>query len=82
MEHILGVEEDWSTSVARRAAQELGEDAVEADQISEATKDVARARYQRLFWEPVVDGKVRACVNYSVHACQRTFPDACDVHLP
>ena len=42
----------------RLAAQELGDDAVEADEVSEVTKDVARARYQRLFWEPVVEGKV------------------------
>ena len=48
--------------------KELGEDAVEADELSEATKDVARARYQRLFWEPVVEGKV--CTVSSVHECQ------------
>ena len=42
----------------QRGARELGEDAAEADKLSEATKDVARARYQRLFWEPVVEGKV------------------------
>ncbi|KAI8990591.1 eukaryotic mitochondrial regulator protein-domain-containing protein [Trametes punicea] len=55
MEHILGV------TATRRgiyvAAEQLGEDAVEADAVSEATKSRARDRYQRLFWEPVVEGK-------------------------
>ncbi len=60
MEFSLGVTEKHvsSKSATKRAAEELGEDAVEADELSEATKDVARARYQRLFWEPVVEGKV------------------------
>ncbi|KAI0714949.1 eukaryotic mitochondrial regulator protein-domain-containing protein [Earliella scabrosa] len=58
MEFCLGVtDKHMMSSATRRAAQELGEDAVEADELSEATKDVARARYQRLFWEPVVEGK-------------------------
>ncbi|RDX51203.1 hypothetical protein OH76DRAFT_1436396 [Lentinus brumalis] len=59
MEFSLGVTEKHvsSKSATKRAAEELGEDAVEADELSEATKDVARARYQRLFWEPVVEGK-------------------------
>ena len=62
MEFSLGVTEKHvsSKSATKRAAEELGEDAVEADELSEATKDVARVRYQRLFWEPVVEGKVRA----------------------
>ena len=69
MEFCLGVtDKHMMSSATRRAAQELGEDAVEADELSEATKDVARARYQRLFWEPVVEGKV--CTVSSVHECQ------------
>lgn len=61
MEYILGVtEKSRSTTGLARASQELGEDAVEADAVSEATKSRARDRYQRLFWEPVTEGKVRA----------------------
>ena len=62
MEYVLGVTEkqlSMRTGI-RTGGQELGEDAVEADELSEATKDVARGRYQRLFWEPVVEGKVCA----------------------
>ena len=58
MEHILGSSQGQGSSNVQRGARELGEDAAEADKLSEATKDVARARYQRLFWEPVVEGKV------------------------
>ncbi|KAI0800675.1 eukaryotic mitochondrial regulator protein-domain-containing protein [Fomes fomentarius] len=58
MEVSLGIAERSNTSLSNRAAtMSLGEDAVEADQLSEASKDVARVRYQRLFWEPVVEGK-------------------------
>lgn len=62
MEFSLGVSEKKPLSAKTGAlpgAQELGEDTVEADELSEATKDIARARYQRLFWEPVVEGQVR-----------------------
>ena len=52
MEHILDVPE------APRPSKELSSDAIDADQLSEETKDIARNRYQRLFWEPVVEGKV------------------------
>ncbi|KAJ8483155.1 hypothetical protein ONZ51_g4888 [Trametes cubensis] len=59
MEYILGVtEKSRSTTGLARASQELGEDAVEADAVSEATKSRARDRYQRLFWEPVTEGKI------------------------
>ncbi|EJF67220.1 hypothetical protein DICSQDRAFT_96444 [Dichomitus squalens LYAD-421 SS1] len=59
MEYALGVtEKQTSMRTGRRTGgQELGENAVEADELSEATKDFARARYQRMFWEPVVEGK-------------------------
>ncbi|KAH9897818.1 eukaryotic mitochondrial regulator protein-domain-containing protein [Cubamyces lactineus] len=59
MEYILGVtEKQKSTHGLARASQELGEDAVEADAVSEATKSRARDRYQRLFWEPITEGKI------------------------
>ncbi|CDO73048.1 hypothetical protein BN946_scf185007.g102 [Trametes cinnabarina] len=58
MEYVLGVTEPRSSRRAVRiASDELGEDAVEADAVSEATKSRARDRYQRLFWEPVTEGK-------------------------
>ena len=45
--------------------QELGEDATEAD-ASSSTKDRLRDRYQRLFWEPVVEGQVRLRLHIAV----------------
>lgn len=57
MEKILGVSINSSVRT-RQGANELGEDATEADAMSDATADEkARERYQRLFWEPVLDGK-------------------------
>lgn len=69
MENALGViEKQASLRGARRTGgQELGEDAVEADELSEATKNVARDRYQRLFWEPVVEGQVRLPESLCAH---------------
>ncbi|KAL7285522.1 hypothetical protein ACG7TL_000624 [Trametes sanguinea] len=64
MEYILGVTDKQSSRRAlRSAAAELGEDAVEADAVSEATKSRARDRYQRLFWEPVTEGKTPVVPN-------------------
>ncbi|KAI0756302.1 eukaryotic mitochondrial regulator protein-domain-containing protein [Daedaleopsis nitida] len=60
MEFSLGVSEKKPLSAQTSVlpgARELGEDTVAADELSEATKDIARARYQRLFWEPVVEGQ-------------------------
>lgn len=60
MEYVLGVtDKESSARHLRSGAQELGEDAVEADALSESTKALARDRYQRLFWEPVKEGQVR-----------------------
>ena len=59
MEEILGVTDNFKAfrSLTGRGKQELGEDATEAD-ASSSTKDRLRDRYQRLFWEPVVEGRV------------------------
>ena len=59
MEEILGVADNTRSfrHTASRGVQELGEDATEAD-ASSSTKDRLRDRYQRLFWEPVVEGQV------------------------
>ncbi|GBE77548.1 hypothetical protein SCP_0104250 [Sparassis crispa] len=57
METILGVTKDTSVNPHRGVA-ELGENASEADSMFEAEgNNSARERYQRLFWEPAVDGK-------------------------
>lgn len=58
MEEILGVADNITTvRGAARGLQELGEDATEADATA-ARKDRLRDRYQRLFWEPMVEGQV------------------------
>ena len=55
MESTLGVHDTPSLS----AAQELGVDAVEADQQDQDDlRGKLRDRYVRTFWEPVVEGVV------------------------
>ncbi|KAL4252511.1 hypothetical protein ABKN59_002757 [Abortiporus biennis] len=56
METALGVSR--TVKVALRAEEELGEDAILADAQNEVPgNDAARVRYQRMFWEPVVEGQ-------------------------
>lgn len=59
MEEILGVTDNTRTlrQPTGQGKQELGDDATEAD-ASSSTKDRLRDRYQRLFWEPIVEGQV------------------------
>lgn len=58
MEEILGISQDF-TWERRTAVDMLGEDATEADMQMDADEhNRARERYQRLFWEPVVEGQV------------------------
>ncbi|OBZ79065.1 hypothetical protein A0H81_01445 [Grifola frondosa] len=59
MENILGITEDIKQHKMQmhRGALELGSDATEADTQSEDGNEAARHRYQRLFWEPVVEGQ-------------------------
>ncbi|KAH9949380.1 eukaryotic mitochondrial regulator protein-domain-containing protein [Amylocystis lapponica] len=59
MEEILGVKQDAKMRLElNRGAAELGEDASEADQVSDSKADnLLRERYQRFFWEPVVEGQ-------------------------
>ncbi|KAI0937174.1 hypothetical protein AcW1_001221 [Taiwanofungus camphoratus] len=57
MEEILGISQDF-TWERRTAVDMLGEDATEADMQMDADEhNRARERYQRLFWEPVVEGQ-------------------------
>lgn len=61
MEEILGITQDRQVrrGALTRGVDELGDDAVEADLQAEAEgNDEARHRYQRMFWEPVVEGRV------------------------
>ncbi|CAL1694580.1 unnamed protein product [Somion occarium] len=59
MEEILGVAQDRQTRRSlTRGADELGEDTTAADlQLEAEGSDSARDRYQRMFWEPVAEGK-------------------------
>lgn len=67
MEEILGVAQDRQTRRSlTRGADELGEDTTAADlQLEAEGSDSARDRYQRMFWEPVAEGKV--CLIISLH---------------
>ncbi|KZT08569.1 uncharacterized protein LAESUDRAFT_696657 [Laetiporus sulphureus 93-53] len=62
MEEILGITERKQTRQSQielagtEGIQELGGDASQADRQMEEGNDRARERYQRLFWEPVVEG--------------------------
>ncbi|KAH9837357.1 eukaryotic mitochondrial regulator protein-domain-containing protein [Rhodofomes roseus] len=58
MEEILGVTDNIKTvRGAAQGSQELGSDATQADAANPVGKARARDRYQRLFWEPVVEGQ-------------------------
>ncbi|KAK7686702.1 hypothetical protein QCA50_010302 [Cerrena zonata] len=59
MEEVLGVQEDIeSRRSLTRGADQLGEDTTLADLQADAEgSNAARDRYQRMFWEPVVEGK-------------------------
>ena len=77
MEYVLGVTEkqlSMRTGI-RTGGQELGEDAVEADELSEATKDVARSlrRTSRRYpthvhcrlWSKFSDGHMNRTMKHS-----------------
>lgn len=59
MEYIIGVSERKRAATSTRIPA-LSEETIKADiQYDEEGYDAkARERYQRLFWEPVVEGKV------------------------
>ncbi len=60
MEQILGVTYDASKHKTHEHWVESRIDAVEADALDQAEgHNKARTRYQRMFWEPVVEGQVR-----------------------
>ena len=60
MEQILGVMYDASKLKTHEHWVESRINTVEADALDQAEGDnKARTRYQRMFWEPVVEGEVR-----------------------
>lgn len=60
MENILGVTYDASKHKTHEDWVESRIHTVEADALDQAEGDnQARTRYQRMFWEPVVEGQVR-----------------------
>jgi hypothetical protein len=59
MEQILGVMYDASKHKTHEHWVESRINTVEADALDQAEGDnKARTRYQRMFWEPVVEGEV------------------------
>lgn len=63
MEKILGVTTQPHASLSQ-GAEQLGEDATQADYLDEVEgNNEARHRYQRMFWEPVVEGQVRITIS-------------------
>jgi hypothetical protein len=59
MEQILGVTYDASKYKTHEHWVESRINTVEADALDQAEGDnKARSRYQRMFWEPVVEGQV------------------------
>lgn len=59
MEQILGVTYDASKYKTHEHWVESRMNTVEADALDQAEGDnKARSRYQRMFWEPVVEGQV------------------------
>lgn len=59
MEQILGVVYDASKHKTHEHWVESRINTVEADALDQAEGDnKARSRYQRMFWEPVVEGQV------------------------
>ena len=57
MEHILGVQDNKKPVTGSLAS--LSEDTILADaQYDTEGNEMARARYQRHFWEPVAEGRV------------------------
>jgi hypothetical protein len=59
MEQILGVTRDAREHKTHEDWVQSRMKTVEADALDQVEGDQARARYQRMFWEPVVEGQVR-----------------------
>ena len=73
MEQILGVAYDAGKYKTHEHWVESRIDTVEADALDQAERDnKARTRYQRMFWEPVVEGEVRGS-HAPTSACRQSF---------
>jgi hypothetical protein len=68
MEQLLGVTYDASKHKTHEDWVESRIQTVEADALDQAEGDnKARTRYQRMFWEPVVEGTVRVSFSFLIH---------------
>jgi hypothetical protein len=73
MEYILGVSRQQEEDKLRRIKDRHFQyrdfarfDVTEADQLdAEQGDEMARHRYQRMFWEPVPSNEVRACLYFA-----------------
>ena len=71
MEQILGVTYDASKYKTHEHWVESRINTVEADALDQAEgNNKARTRYQRMFWEPVVEGQVREPPASTCTCCQ------------
>jgi hypothetical protein len=74
MEKILGVTYDASKHKTHEDWVESRIHTVEADALDQAEGDnQARTRYQRMFWEPVVEGQVCDSHASSSACCQSSY---------
>lgn len=75
MEQALGVTEDSRHRYTVTSGQaELGENATAADYQDEIQgNDAARHRYQRMFWEPVVEGQVSVVLYSTITPGRLTY---------
>jgi hypothetical protein len=74
MEQILSVTYDASKHKTHEDWVESRIHTAEADALDQAEGDnQARTRYQRMFWEPVVEGQVRDS-HASSSTCGQSFP--------
>ncbi len=65
MEFILGVNVDHQTSPHVSESSLLSEDTLKVDADVDASNFVARQRYERSFWEPVVESNVGVFLHYN-----------------
>jgi hypothetical protein len=80
MEKILGITYDAGKHKTHEDWVESRIQTIEADALDQAEgNNKARTRYQRMFWEPVVEGMVRDSSPLVVHSSSElfTWPGSC-----
>ena len=74
MEKILGITYDASKHKIHEDWVESRIQTIEADALDQAEgNNKARSRYQRMFWEPVVEGMVRDSSLFLVHCSSESL---------